>query len=591
MLGIFTDAFSQGVSIVTSTGSSSVCTTPVKITYFTISSYSGGVGGCSCSWAISGNGKIIGSNTNTSLEVEWDTTYSSGKVQVTLANCSNKKVNGTYIRDEFIQTLVGVSMAALPVPNIPCGSTDQVSVTLANEVNYANIPLTVKTYEWVLPSGYKNSSGYTGVVTTTTASINIIPTAYTGGIIKVRAKSECGNYYTNYQSATINRTAPAITLSGPASLACGSKDAVTYTATSIPGATYTWKISSGWLGSSTSNTITVTPDGSSVGDVEVTATLTCDGTAVKPSAKKSVLLNAVPSGLTIDNYGAGSRPITCTNSMVFRVIPNDPSWKYKWAWGEGMRVSGSVTSYEAFFVAESTIYGYNGKTWVQVEVTNACGLKIATLRRDDIEYESNPPFAVGYVLCYGGCRYSIPAPPELIIDREAELYVASIASGGFNTKYTQYIWDLCDGPWSYSTCYAAALPIVNQGSDRIKLKVPYSISGSTMSGRKTLKVTAKNGCGESSTYKQEVVITSSPYLTAYPNPVTTGSLMLEREGSSDSNAWSYTIYDTFGQSVRAGVIEKNQTTIQVDVQGLPKGLYYILAQDGADIHRQYVRVE
>jgi hypothetical protein len=158
MLGIFTDAFSQGVSIVTSTGSSSVCTTPVKITYFTISSYSGGVGGCSCSWAISGNGKIIGSNTNTSLEVEWDTTYSSGKVQVTLANCSNKKVNGTYIRDEFIQTLVGVSMAALPVPNIPCGSTDQVSVTLANEVNYANIPLTVKTYEWVLPSGYKNSS-------------------------------------------------------------------------------------------------------------------------------------------------------------------------------------------------------------------------------------------------------------------------------------------------------------------------------------------------------------------------------------------------------------------------------------------------
>lgn len=469
----------------------------------------------------------------------------------------------------------------ISAPIVYCGYTSNITLTAA--FSHPLTPSDVDLYEWKIPSGWSGSS--------TTSWIACTPTANTGGVVQVRARSKCANLgWSDWASLTVTRPTPVLAINGPESIACGSKSPVTYSVANLSGATYTWKIPSGWSGSSTSNTITVTPDGSSVGDVEVTATLTCDGTAVKPSAKKSVSLNSIPSGLTIDNYGAGSRPITCTNSMVFRVIPNDPSWKYKWTWGKGVRVPGSVTSYEAFFVAESTIYGYNGTTWAQVEVTNACGLKIATLRRDDIDYESNPPFAVGYVLCYG-CRYSIPAPPELIIDREAELYVASIASGGFNTKYTQYIWDLCDGPWSYSTCYAAALPITNQGSDRIKLKVPYSISGSTMSGRKTLKVTAKNGCGESIAYKQEVVITSSPYLTAYPNPVTTGSLMLEREGSSDSNAWSYTIYDIFGQSVRAGVIEKNQTTIQVDVQGLPKGLYYILAQDGADIHRQYVRVE
>lgn len=473
--------------------------------------------------------------------------------------------------------------------NIPCGVASEVIIDY-NVVYYSNPRLgEAPFYEWTIPAGWKGPSGETGTfLTPYNGYIKITTDLNTAGEIKMRAVgSGCLDIYSSYRTITINRTAPTITLNGPTSLVCGSKDAITYTATSIPGATYTWKIPSGWSGSSTSNTITVTPDGSSVGDVEVTATLTCDGTAVKPSAKKSVLLNSTPSGLTLISYAgyvhrSGARFITCSNSIGFAVTPTDPTWTYKWTYGPGISPSsGSMGSVSAVWLSTKDTYVSSGMTWVQVEVTNACGLKMATFR-NDMQYQSAPPDPATYI---GGSGF--PAPPSIRVGGPCPLFIAS-GIGYNNANYTDYIWDICDDSSPYAACYGGkyGVEIRYQGSQNIEVVVPRG----TILGSKVVRVISRNGCGEK-VYNQPISIVYPVYLTAYPNPATTGSLMLEREGSSDSNAWSYTIYDTFGQSVRAGVIEKNQTTIQVDVQGLPKGLYYILAQDGADIHRQYVRVE
>jgi hypothetical protein len=53
---------------------------------------------------------------------------------------------------------------------------------------------------------------------------------------------------------------------------CGDTDPITFTASSVPGATeYIWTKPSGWSGNSTTNSITLTPDGSSDGDITVQA--------------------------------------------------------------------------------------------------------------------------------------------------------------------------------------------------------------------------------------------------------------------------------------------------------------------------------
>lgn len=135
------------------------------------------------------------------------------------------------------------------------------------------------------------------------------------------------------------------TITGSPSFCPG--DVSTYSVTNVTGTTYAWTLPSGWSGSSTSNSISVTP-GTTAGSISVTATSSC-GTSIPrtlavaagsaPTAPATITGNnapclntsqtysitavtgatsytwAVPSGWTVTNTGTGGLSVTATTSL------------------------------------------------------------------------------------------------------------------------------------------------------------------------------------------------------------------------------------------------------------------------------------
>lgn len=144
-------------------------------------------------------------------------------------------------------------------------------------------------YQWVLPSGWKIGTITSDGITPITGQSNSIAATPHGcngnnAKIRVRAFSNCGNGYTsNWREITISRPLPTLSFSAPppASVVCGNTTPITVTVTPVPGATsYTWTKPSGWGGTSTTNSITLTPNATGAGDVTVRASLCSAQTAV-----------------------------------------------------------------------------------------------------------------------------------------------------------------------------------------------------------------------------------------------------------------------------------------------------------------------
>jgi hypothetical protein len=125
------------------------------------------------------------------------------------------------------------------------------------------------TYTWAVPAGWSAISGQGGNSITVTAGS-------TGGEITVTPSNSCGNGTPRTLTVTVN-SVPAqpgtISKSGSASVQSGSSQ--TYSVAAVTGATsYEWTLPSGWSGSSTTRSITVTA-GTSGGSISVKAKNSC----------------------------------------------------------------------------------------------------------------------------------------------------------------------------------------------------------------------------------------------------------------------------------------------------------------------------
>lgn len=141
-------------------------------------------------------------------------------------------------------------------------------------------------YEWLIPAGWQigtvTSDGVTPIPTsgTTGFSVSLKPDACTGNgqRIKVRARNNCGpGLFSLWQeTAPIVRNIPTPTFSQapPNSITCGNTTPITVSLNAVTGATsYIWTKPSGWGGSSTTNSITLTPKGNNAGTVSVVANI------------------------------------------------------------------------------------------------------------------------------------------------------------------------------------------------------------------------------------------------------------------------------------------------------------------------------
>src|SRR5690606_30652218 len=116
-------------------------------------------------------------------------------------------------------------------------------------------------YEWTLPSGWTGTS--------TSRSISVT-TGTTGGKISVVAKNDCAGSEPAELEVTVNPGTPSVPeFVDPITDICPA-ETTTLTVNSVDGATgYIWTLPSGWSGTSTTNSISLTSASSGTGSISV----------------------------------------------------------------------------------------------------------------------------------------------------------------------------------------------------------------------------------------------------------------------------------------------------------------------------------
>lgn len=303
-------------------------------------------------------------------------------------------------------------------------------------------------YTWTLPAGWSGAS------TTNSISATAGPTS---GTISVTATNACGTSAAETLFVNVNDV-PAIPslISGDTNF-CETITAHTYSVINDAAATsYTWTLPSGWVGTSTINSINVSTNNIS-GNITVTANNGCGSSAVQ---SLNVIIDIFPT------LGSISGPLTiCSGSTNVYSVPSiGGSTGYLWTLPGGW--SGISTTNNISTTASST----SGN--ITVTATNACGTSAASI------------FAITV--------NDIPALPSIITgeDNFCEDITAQIYSVVNDTSATSYTWTLPSG-W------------VGTSTTNI-------INTTTGSAGGNITVIANNTCGSSPTQTISVIVNPLP---------------------------------------------------------------------------------
>jgi hypothetical protein len=193
-----------------------------------------------------------------------------------------------------------------------------------------NVPGTV--YTWTLPAGWSGFSSSSSILTTP---------GTTGGTISVTAASSCGTSIPQTRTIVAGG-APAQpgNINGNAAICANTTQ--TYNVTPVTGATnYIWTLPSGWTGSSTSNSITTTTNGSG-GTVSVISVNGCG-----QSTARTLTVNVIT---TLANPGTITGPASvCSGSLQnYSINPVPGATSYTWTFPSGWSGTTSGTSIQAF---------------------------------------------------------------------------------------------------------------------------------------------------------------------------------------------------------------------------------------------------
>lgn len=226
------------------------------------------------------------------------------------------------------------------VYEVPVGSPAPGAITASagacpgDTVSFSVPNVSGTTYAWTLPAGW---------IGTSTSNIIVVVPGSTSGAISVSATSACG-------ATSIASTLTPAAGSAPAtpgsifgnSLVCGGTTE-TYTTLPVPGATsYIWTLPSGWTGSSTTNSITLTT-GSVSGSIKVQAQTGCGASMAGTPFNVTVLSSlAAPGAIT----GADT---VCDGSMqIYSVTPVPGATSYSWILPSGWSGTTTTNSIQTF---------------------------------------------------------------------------------------------------------------------------------------------------------------------------------------------------------------------------------------------------
>ncbi|MFD1095119.1 Ig-like domain-containing protein [Salegentibacter chungangensis] len=322
------------------------------------------------------------------------------------------------------------------------------SLTTPVEYSVSNDPTTTS-YNWTLPSGWSFD-------TNNGSTITVIPgNSGQNGNISVTAENDCGISSARSISVSVKPGTPATPgpSSGPSEVCPGTS--VTYSVSPVSNATeYIWTLPSGWTGSSTTNSITVTTGTTGTADLSVAAKNDCDTGAAYTWNITVKDGTPVSSGSITQTITSGNTVICPGDEVKYSVSGPAEATQFNWTVPNGWSITaGSGTSE---ITVNAGNYGQDGN--ISVKPENSCG----------IGPESNLSVSVD------------PPAPETpgAIDGPVEVCQGTSQTYTIDPveNATEYIWSL-PGGWSGSSTSNSITVTTGPSGD--------------------ISVAAKNNCGTS----------------------------------------------------------------------------------------------
>jgi hypothetical protein len=191
-------------------------------------------------------------------------------------------------------------------------------------------------FTWTLPTGWTGFS--------TSNSITVTPgPGTTAQTLSVQVTSSCGpiSIARNTTIALGSAPSPPGTISGN-SFVCGNT-AQTYSVLPVGGAMYyTWTTPTGWVGTSTTNTINLTASNSGSGSITVRAVNGCGQSSVQ--TLPVTVIASLPNPGTI----TGSDTVCSGSLLTYSINPVPGATSYTWTLPSGWSGTTTGTSIQAF---------------------------------------------------------------------------------------------------------------------------------------------------------------------------------------------------------------------------------------------------
>lgn len=443
--------------------------------------------GCLYNWEVTNGhiagGHISGNNSSISnigvnvVSISWVDTPDEGKIKATSHSCDVSSNNKTKEFTYYIKSINGVTPTSISgIDNIPPTVLTNRTYSIT-PVNYPRgtldpKPYTVTNYSWETPTGWTVIGGGN------TKDIVLQPDNYSGGNIRVRAINECssGNSSNWSPNKTVTRNLNTPSISGSDAVVCSNTSSLIFTCSPVEGAaSYAWTLPSGWSGSSSSSTITVTPNGLNGGTISVRA---ISGPIESASGTKNISLTL---------YNEASPPhvsgpdLICSSGNYS--LSNQPS-------GSSNSWSSTNSSYISINSSSGLAnYAGQGGVYIIANVYTACG----SFQKEKFVWGGNPDLTkkidgitAGTTPVYPGNLYNLTAESQS-------------PSTSFNyNNYTgtgDMTIDIYYPSWPNTQMY---------------------VYGTSTYGSRHVRVTATNTCG--SYYQDFVFYIPSFFKAVYPNP-------------------------------------------------------------------------
>jgi len=254
-----------------------------------------------------------GSSTGTSISATPDADAQSGNIEVVANNDFCNSPEST------------LSVTVNTSPTAPASINGSTTVCAGGDAQIYSISAVpdATSYTWTLPNGWSGTSTSTSISATPGADAQ-------SGNIEVIANNDCGSSPEKTLAVIVNTTIPTTpTAITGSTTVCAGEGAQTYSISAVSDATsYTWTLPSGWSGSSTTTTISATPDSNAQsGNIQVTAD---NGCGSSPESTLAITVNTPPTAPTgID----GTNAIEAGESTTLTASGGDEGSGCIYQWG------------------------------------------------------------------------------------------------------------------------------------------------------------------------------------------------------------------------------------------------------------------